>query len=146
MEQVTVQELTLRERSKKALILAILAEAIPAAVVLLIYFGYLIGFFGVLISNDFELESAVPIVVLGFCMLVGFVGAGVVMIVLGATAWRKARAVGLEARETGVRRPPMSVVAHVIGIVALFEGIAFVLIMLCCVCCWSFFGLIFSLL
>lgn len=146
MEQVTVQEPTLRERSKKALILAILAEAIPTAVAILTYFTYLIGFFGVLIANDFELDSPVPIIVMVLVMLIGFVGAGVVMIVLGAKAWRKARAIGLDARESGVRRPPVSVVAHVIGLAVLVEGIAFVVIMLGCVCCFSFFGLIFAML
>ena len=137
MEQNNMQ-LELRAQSKKALLFGILADAIPTVLILIGYFGFLFGLFGNLAMNDWELESPAPVFSSMLIFFGGMLIAGVVMLVLGWMAWRRAREVGLQARESGVRRPPVSVVAHVLGLVSFICGIIVTVIMLGLVCIFSF--------
>ncbi|MBR0082064.1 MAG: hypothetical protein IJP98_04940 [Clostridia bacterium] len=137
MEQNNMQ-LELQARSKKALLFGILADAIPTVLILIGYFGFLFGLFGNLIANDWELETPAPVFSAMLIFFVGMLIAGVVMLVLGWMAWRRAREVGLEARAAGVRRPPVSVVAHVLGLASFICGIVLTVIMAALACIFAF--------
>ena len=146
MEQMITTETDLRERSKKALLLGILSEVIPSVLMILVYVIYLFGFAATLVQSDFHLDNPSPVFGWIVVMMLGFCIAGIVMIVLGSMAWRKARAIGLEAKASGVRRPPMSVVAHVFGLVGLIAGIALTVIMFVWTCIFGIAGAFVSAL
>lgn len=122
MEQSLVLADDLQKRSKSALTLGILSAAIPGAAVVTAYFGMLLGMIGSIPQME---SNGMPWPLLWGLggMALALLAAGIVMIVLGRKAWHRARRVGLDARAYGVRRPPMSVVAHVLGIGGFASGI-----------------------
>lgn len=122
MEQSLVLADDVQKRSKSALILGILSAAIPTAAAVTAYFCMLLGVLGSIPQMESN-RMPRPLFWGPGGMALALPAAGIVMIVLGRKARHGARRVGLDARAYGIRRPPMSVVAHVPGIGGFASGI-----------------------
>ena len=112
----------LRARSKSALILGILSIAASAAVFWIAYILIAIGMFPMLMDWEGD-PTALFFGKIAPRFMIALALMGLSASVFGWIAWRKARAVGLEARAREVRRPPMCVIAHILGLSSLIQGL-----------------------
>ncbi len=129
MEQSILSDAqTLRARSKSALIRGILSAAIPSAAVVVSEIVFFAMFFPYVFSGKVE-DSPQGVFVFVAILLAMLLVAGIVMLVLGYQAWQRAKSVALDARAAAIRRPPMSIVAHILGLQSFVTGIILVVIM-----------------
>ena len=108
----------LRTRAKSALTLGILSKVVPAGMSLFA----LIYMFVLQIQRSkipFPQESAFGMA----DFLVITLLEGLTALMFGCLTWRRARAIGLKARAYGVRRPPASIAAHILGLRSFIGGI-----------------------
>ena len=127
MEQsMTVIQEDLAARSKKALTSGILSMVIPSAVIFLGYILFIILFFALGFGADFinDSETVLPLLVVSIGeFLLSLLIAGIVMTILGKSAWNQAKAIRQDAISAGVRRPAKSIVAHAFGISSFASGL-----------------------
>ena len=122
MEQ-SLMEQDLRARSKKAMILGILANVIPAVLIFLIYIGWMVGFFGYIGANYSNINGPESVFPLFGGLFLALAAAGVAMLVLGIVAWVKAKGIWTQAKEASLRKPGMSIAAFVLGLEAFVSGL-----------------------
>lgn len=135
MEQLTVQN-ELRARSKSALIRGIVAMALEYAMLVLLYPVEFLYVTRRLMEIPYRILLGYSIAVFAMCLALN-----IASLILGYRAWRMAKSIGLDARFAGLRRPPASVVAHVLGLIAFIGGLIILIVLLigCCVLGYVFY-------
>ena len=134
MEQLTVQN-ELRARSKSALIRGIVAMALDYAMLIPLNLVRIVIYPN---TEWFSPESIITILLGVFVLCFGL---EIVSLILGYRAWRMAKSIGLDARFADLRRPPASIVAHVLGLIAFIGGLIILIVLLigCCVLGYFFY-------
>ena len=122
MEHTLISVDELRTRSKSELIWGILSVVLPFAAYVIVYVFTVLAVFPSIMKGggnptDFFFGQIVSGLMIGFLLM------GILMAVFGWIAWRKAKAVALEARAYGARRPPTSIVAHILGLSSFVGGL-----------------------
>ena len=114
MEQITNEEIDLKARAKSALIRGIVAAALIQVLATLLNIARTIIDY----TSSYKSTPAIGVVAL-------LLGSGLIIasMILGYGASQAAKSVWFDAAAAGVRRPPASVVARVLGLISFIGGI-----------------------
>lgn len=119
MEQLNNPELTIRKNAQTALTLGIIAAVVTLTVLMGWYVTYLAAAInGSRYSSGFFAAAMILTVISLASAVMGFI------------AWRAGRRAGVYAKQNAVRRPPQSVVGHVLGMVGFFVNLPFATMLL----------------